>query len=134
MVECGQLNYIFKASHLHPNVVNSQGEEYQLFWPEESEFVRMAARFGAKIVPFGAVGEDDITEVSPIPSLSTHFGQSKFHEKARSKKNQWFQPCSFYITINFIASFSTVTFWTSRDALPSTLFSLFSWLWIMMTS
>jgi hypothetical protein len=29
-----------------------------------SEFVRMAARFGAKIIPFGAVGEDDMGEVS----------------------------------------------------------------------
>ncbi|KAH9625629.1 hypothetical protein KSS87_019989 [Heliosperma pusillum] len=29
----------------------------------KSEFVRMAARFGAKIVPFGAVGEDDIGKV-----------------------------------------------------------------------
>ncbi|KAK2666053.1 hypothetical protein Ddye_004627 [Dipteronia dyeriana] len=26
---------------------------------------RMAARFGAKIVPFGVVGEDDVVEVSP---------------------------------------------------------------------
>jgi len=40
-----------------------QGEEYQLIWPERSEFVRMAARFGAKIIPFGVVGEDDICEV-----------------------------------------------------------------------
>jgi len=32
-------------------------------WPEQAEFVRMAARFGAKIVPFGAVGEDDFGEV-----------------------------------------------------------------------
>ncbi|KAK9678110.1 hypothetical protein RND81_11G188600 [Saponaria officinalis] len=39
------------------------GEEYQLFWPERSEFVRMAARFGAKIVPFGVVGEGDIAKV-----------------------------------------------------------------------
>ncbi|KAJ1392893.1 esterase/lipase/thioesterase family protein, partial [Sesbania bispinosa] len=39
------------------------GEEYKLFWPEQSEFVRMAARFGAKIVPFGAVGEDDVGQV-----------------------------------------------------------------------
>ncbi|CAL0323304.1 unnamed protein product [Lupinus luteus] len=37
-----------------------KGEEYKLFWPEQSEFIRMAARFGAKIVPFGTVGEDDI--------------------------------------------------------------------------
>ncbi|XP_057437572.1 phytyl ester synthase 2, chloroplastic-like isoform X2 [Lotus japonicus] len=40
-----------------------KGEEYKLFWPEQSEFVRMAARFGAKIVPFGTVGEDDLGQV-----------------------------------------------------------------------
>lgn len=31
--------------------LHRKGEEYKLFWPEQSEFVRMAARFGAKIVP-----------------------------------------------------------------------------------
>ncbi|XP_065620526.1 phytyl ester synthase 2, chloroplastic isoform X2 [Quercus suber] len=40
-----------------------KGEEYKLMWPEQSEFVRMAARFRAKIIPFGAVGEDDISEI-----------------------------------------------------------------------
>ncbi|KDP23609.1 hypothetical protein JCGZ_23442 [Jatropha curcas] len=40
-----------------------KGEEYQLFWPVEQEFVRMAARFGATIVPFGVVGADDIAEL-----------------------------------------------------------------------
>ncbi|KAK3183867.1 hypothetical protein Dsin_031153 [Dipteronia sinensis] len=44
-------------------VLHRKGEEYKLFWPEQSEFVRMAARFGAKIIPFGAVGEDDIAEL-----------------------------------------------------------------------
>ncbi|KAF5961514.1 hypothetical protein HYC85_002723 [Camellia sinensis] len=39
------------------------GEEYKLFWPERSEFVRMAARFGTTIIPFGAVGEDDFGQV-----------------------------------------------------------------------
>ncbi|KAI4350464.1 hypothetical protein L6164_004917 [Bauhinia variegata] len=43
--------------------LHRKGEEYKLFWPQQSEFVRMAARFGAKIVPFGAVGEDDFGEV-----------------------------------------------------------------------
>ncbi|XP_076955289.1 phytyl ester synthase 2, chloroplastic-like isoform X1 [Bidens hawaiensis] len=43
--------------------LHRKGEEYKLFWPERSEFVRMAARFGAKIVPFGVVGEDDIGEL-----------------------------------------------------------------------
>nr|XP_023876718.1 acyltransferase-like protein At3g26840, chloroplastic isoform X2 [Quercus suber] len=40
-----------------------KGEEYKLMWPEQSEFVRMAARFRAKIIPFGAVGEDDISKI-----------------------------------------------------------------------
>ncbi|GLT57160.1 hypothetical protein SLA2020_301480 [Shorea laevis] len=43
--------------------LHRKGEEYKLCWPEQSEFVRMAARFGAKIVPFGAIGEDDIAQV-----------------------------------------------------------------------
>uniref|UniRef100_A0ACD5YDV9 Uncharacterized protein n=1 Tax=Avena sativa TaxID=4498 RepID=A0ACD5YDV9_AVESA len=43
--------------------LHRKGEEYKLFWPEQSEFVRMASRFGATIIPFGAVGEDDICDV-----------------------------------------------------------------------
>lgn len=43
--------------------LHRKGEEYKLFWPEEAEFVRMAARFGATIVPFGVVGEDDISQI-----------------------------------------------------------------------
>lgn len=45
-------------------IVCLQGEEYKLFWPEQPEFVRMTAKFGATIVPFGVVGEDDLVEVS----------------------------------------------------------------------
>ena len=40
-----------------------KGEEYQLFWPERAEFVRMAAKYGAKIVPFSAIGVDDSLEI-----------------------------------------------------------------------
>ncbi|KAL8556911.1 hypothetical protein ACS0TY_004403 [Phlomoides rotata] len=43
--------------------LHRKGEEYKLFWPEQPEFVRMAARFGATIVPFGVVGEDDLVEL-----------------------------------------------------------------------
>jgi len=35
----------------------------QLFWPEEPEFVRVAARFGATIIPIGAVGVEDSVEM-----------------------------------------------------------------------
>lgn len=34
-----------------------------MIWPDQPEFIRMAARFGATIVPFGVVGEDDIAQV-----------------------------------------------------------------------
>ncbi|XP_073303171.1 phytyl ester synthase 1, chloroplastic-like isoform X1 [Primulina huaijiensis] len=43
--------------------LHRKGEEYKLFWPDQPEFVRMAARFGATIVPFGVVGEEDIAEL-----------------------------------------------------------------------
>ncbi|KAG7558867.1 Diacylglycerol acyltransferase [Arabidopsis thaliana x Arabidopsis arenosa] len=43
--------------------LHRKGEEYKLFWPEQSEFVRVASKFGAKIVPFGVVGVDDICEI-----------------------------------------------------------------------
>ncbi|KAJ0113473.1 hypothetical protein Patl1_03104 [Pistacia atlantica] len=44
--------------------LHRKGEEYKLFWPKQPEFIRMAAIFGAKIIPFGVVGEDDLSEVS----------------------------------------------------------------------
>ncbi|KAL6952488.1 Phytyl ester synthase 2, chloroplastic [Sarracenia purpurea var. burkii] len=50
--------------------LHRKGEEYRLFWPEQSEFVRMAARFGATIIPFGTVGEDDIGQgLYVVPGL-----------------------------------------------------------------
>ncbi|XWS57636.1 hypothetical protein CRYUN_Cryun09bG0190300 [Craigia yunnanensis] len=66
-------NYLFKAlstkSHvlLYPGgpreALHYKGEQYKLFWPNQPEFVRMAARFGATIVPFATVGEDDLVEI-----------------------------------------------------------------------
>ncbi|KNA07191.1 hypothetical protein SOVF_174150 [Spinacia oleracea] len=41
-----------------------KGEAYKLFWPDRPEFVRMAAKFNATIVPFGVVGEDDVAELA----------------------------------------------------------------------
>ncbi|GMH32734.1 hypothetical protein BSKO_00568 [Bryopsis sp. KO-2023] len=37
----------------------NRGEKYQLFWPKQSEFVRMAAKFGATIIPLATVGAED---------------------------------------------------------------------------
>ncbi|KAK6153335.1 hypothetical protein DH2020_012974 [Rehmannia glutinosa] len=43
--------------------LHRKGEEHKLIWPAEPEFVRMAARFGATIIPFAGVGEDDVLEL-----------------------------------------------------------------------
>ena len=40
-----------------------KGEEYKLFWPEKTDFVRMAALFDAIIVPFAAVGIADSVNI-----------------------------------------------------------------------
>ncbi|XP_026385554.1 acyltransferase-like protein At1g54570, chloroplastic isoform X1 [Papaver somniferum] len=42
---------------------HGKGEENKLFWPSQSEFVRVASRFGATIIPFGAVGADDLVDI-----------------------------------------------------------------------
>lgn len=43
--------------------LHRKGEEYKVMWPDQPEFIRMAAKFGATIVPFGVVGEDDIAQL-----------------------------------------------------------------------
>uniref|UniRef100_A0A7S1HX58 Acyltransferase n=1 Tax=Eutreptiella gymnastica TaxID=73025 RepID=A0A7S1HX58_9EUGL len=40
-----------------------KGEEYQLIWPTKPEFVRLASRFGATIIPLSAIGADDGLEM-----------------------------------------------------------------------
>lgn len=55
---------------------HGKGENNKLFWPEETDFVRVAAKFDAFIVPFGAVGaadsvtffRDQVGEQPNIPS------------------------------------------------------------------
>ena len=36
-----------------------KGEKYKLFWPERREFIRMAAKFEATVIPFAGVGVED---------------------------------------------------------------------------
>eukprot|EP01041_Mallomonas_annulata_P009671 gene9671-20113_t len=43
--------------------LHGKGEAYKLFWPERVDFVRMAAVFGAIIVPFAGVGSADSLEM-----------------------------------------------------------------------
>ncbi|KAL3516214.1 hypothetical protein ACH5RR_023116 [Cinchona calisaya] len=69
-VSASNLFKLFKTkSHvlLYPGgareALHRKDEMYKLFWPDQPEFVRMAAKFGATIVPFGVIGEDDIAEL-----------------------------------------------------------------------
>ncbi len=40
-------------------VTKPRGSDYKLLWKEEPDFVRLAAKCDALIVPFAAVGADD---------------------------------------------------------------------------
>ncbi len=62
---------------------HGRGEAYALFWPEKADFVRMAARFNAVIVPFGAVGAADsldmvadAKELARVPGLGPRLAAS----------------------------------------------------------
>ncbi|KAG6426129.1 hypothetical protein SASPL_110345 [Salvia splendens] len=65
--------------------LHRKGEEHKLIWPNEPEFVRMAPRFGAKIVPFGTVGEDDVLQMK-IPPLKALI-EELTNETARLRSN-----------------------------------------------
>ncbi len=41
-----------------------KGEEYKLIWKDKPDFVRMAAKTNALIIPFAAVGGDDAFDVA----------------------------------------------------------------------
>ncbi|RLM84397.1 hypothetical protein C2845_PM04G22490 [Panicum miliaceum] len=51
------------SAHFDLHRIMGAGEEYKLLWPDQPEFVRMASRFAATIIPFGVVGEDDICDL-----------------------------------------------------------------------
>jgi len=63
-----------------------QGEEHRLFWPTQTEFLRLAAQFNATIVPFGVVGEDDLLEVR---TKNWEFSQKKKKKKFGTKRNNY---------------------------------------------
>lgn len=41
-----------------------KGEKYRLIWKDKPDFVRMAAKSGALIIPFAAVGGDDAFDIA----------------------------------------------------------------------
>lgn len=57
-------------------VFHGKGEEYELFWPEKVDFVRVASRFNATIIPISAVGSADSANIllDPDELLNLPFG------------------------------------------------------------
>jgi hypothetical protein len=49
---------------LDAQVNKRKGEEYKLIWKDKPDFVRMAAKTNALIIPFAAVGGDDAFDVA----------------------------------------------------------------------
>ncbi|CAI5500740.1 unnamed protein product [Closterium sp. Naga37s-1] len=56
--------------------LRKRGEEYKLFWPHRAEFVRMAVKFGAVIIPFASVGVDDaynfVLDADELPNVPVY--------------------------------------------------------------
>lgn len=47
-----------------------RGEKYKVLWPEREEFVRMAAKFEATIVPMASIGcEDAVTMLADAKDI-----------------------------------------------------------------
>ena len=74
-------------------VCRRRGEEYQLFWKDDTDFLRPAAKHNAVIVPFSAVGADDSVrilidgqELQKLPGIGDRV-QGYLEENQLSKEN-----------------------------------------------
>jgi hypothetical protein len=56
--------------------LHGKNEDYKVFWPEKTDFVRVAAKFNATIVPLAAIGAADSVNIVLDPSelLNLPFG------------------------------------------------------------
>jgi hypothetical protein len=61
LMSTGQAGLLFPGGVRE--VFHGKDEAYELFWPEKVDFVRIAARFNATIVPISAVGAADSVNI-----------------------------------------------------------------------
>jgi 1-acyl-sn-glycerol-3-phosphate acyltransferase len=61
LMETGQTALLFPGGVRE--VFHGKDEAYELFWPEKVDFVRVAAKFNATIVPISAVGAADSVNI-----------------------------------------------------------------------
>ncbi|GJQ94351.1 acyltransferase-like protein, chloroplastic, partial [Tanacetum coccineum] len=60
--------------------LHRKGEVHKLFWPEHQEFFRMAAKFGATIVPLKSVNEVNYTfSKLGVSGIGKEFGKKSVH-------------------------------------------------------
>ena len=76
------------SGRLLPQVTKRKGEKYKLFWREDrADFVRLAAKFDALIVPFAAVGGDDAFDLFMVhPKLSHQISNPNWKCKLASPR------------------------------------------------
>jgi hypothetical protein len=69
-------------------VFHGKDEAYQLFWPEQTDFVRTAARFNATVIPISAVGAADsinvIMDAPDVAKLPFGIGQRAMEASANT--------------------------------------------------
>ena len=61
LMETGQTALLFPGGVRE--VFHGKDEAYKLFWPEKVDFVRVAARFNATILPLSAIGAADSANI-----------------------------------------------------------------------
>lgn len=61
LMQTGQCGLLFPGGVRE--VFHGKDEAYELFWPEKVDFVRVAARFNATIIPISAVGAADSASI-----------------------------------------------------------------------
>eukprot|EP00438_Fugacium_kawagutii_P014233 Skav210342 [mRNA] locus=scaffold4443:139001:149668:- [translate_table: standard] len=65
-------------------VFKRKGEEYQLFWPDTPNLVRLAAKANATIIPFSGVGSDEHLGVHEEVFMAEYF---RYRELLASKQS-----------------------------------------------
>eukprot|EP00568_Trieres_chinensis_P004197 CAMPEP_0183298454 /NCGR_PEP_ID=MMETSP0160_2-20130417/5467_1 /TAXON_ID=2839 ORGANISM="Odontella Sinensis, Strain Grunow 1884" /NCGR_SAMPLE_ID=MMETSP0160_2 /ASSEMBLY_ACC=CAM_ASM_000250 /LENGTH=727 /DNA_ID=CAMNT_0025460489 /DNA_START=68 /DNA_END=2251 /DNA_ORIENTATION=+ len=102
LMQTGQNGLLFPGGVRE--VFHGKNEAYQLFWPEKVDFVRIAAKFNATVIPISAVGAADsvniLIDAPDILNLPFGIGERAANNSAQvmaarfdgNEKSELFQP------------------------------------------
>lgn len=77
-----EFKYLFSSCVHHHGcreVTKPRGSDYKLIWKSEPDFVRLAAKCDALIVPFAAVGADDAFDVVMVRAYTLGLSFAAVH-------------------------------------------------------